>query len=96
MLSALEHSDGRGPVHYTGPSEESPGVIVATLQAKLSEATAPFVAACCLHHPDFLADSRLPFTLLRCIFFGLLPVLIEGGGSNALQFAPAECRFDNV
>ena len=32
----------------------------------------------------------------RCIFFDVLPILIEGGGSNALQFAPAECRFDNV
>src|SRR5260221_4917229 len=32
----------------------------------------------------------------RCIFFDVLPVLIEGGGSNALQFAPAKCRFDNV
>ena len=32
----------------------------------------------------------------RCIFFDVLAVLIEGGGSNALQFAPAECRFDNV
>src|ERR1700730_9675742 len=26
----------------------------------------------------------------RCIFFDVLAVLIEGGGSNALQFAPAE------
>ncbi len=32
----------------------------------------------------------------RCIFFDVLPVLIEGGGSNALQFPPAERRFDNV
>ena len=32
----------------------------------------------------------------RCIFFDILPVLIEGGGSNALQFAPTKCRFDNV
>src|SRR3984893_8351069 len=32
----------------------------------------------------------------RCIFFDVLAVLIEGGGSNTLQFAPAECRLDNV
>ena len=31
-----------------------------------------------------------------CIFFDGLPVVIEGGGSNALQFSPAKCRFDNV
>ena len=35
----------------------------------------------------------LESALERCIFFDVLPVLIEGGGSNTLQFAPAECRF---
>ena len=38
----------------------------------------------------------LEAALERCIFFDVLPILIKGGGSNALQFAPAECRFDNV
>src|SRR5260370_16875379 len=32
----------------------------------------------------------------RCIFFDVLPILVEGGGSNTLQFAPTERRFDNV
>ena len=31
-----------------------------------------------------------------CIFFDVLPILIEGGGSDALQFAPAKCRFNDV
>ena len=38
----------------------------------------------------------LESALERCIFFDVLPVLIESGGSDTLQFAPAECRFDNV
>ena len=38
----------------------------------------------------------LESTFERCILFDLFLVLVEGGGSNALQFAPAECRFDNV
>jgi hypothetical protein len=33
--------------------------------------------------------DRLESAFERCIFFDVLPVFIEGGGPNALEFAPA-------
>ena len=38
--------------------------------------------------------DRLESAFERCVFFDVLPVLIEGGGSNALEFASAKRVFE--